>query len=139
MHNQHNYARFEGLRLIKSRNQRYSDFGLFDRPDKLTLHIVKLFDVGDELRIVPMFTKSVKGSSAKVLKLSLMALRPCYQFSTLVELYLEQLLVSSQLQLSYIWSSYQLVCQLVCQLVGLTLFPDNRSKDFLDIWHKDRP
>ena len=38
-----------------------------------------LFDVGDKLKIVPMLTKSVKGSSAKVLKLSLMALRPCYQ------------------------------------------------------------
>ena len=72
-----------------SRNQRYSDFGALDRPDKLILHIVILFDVGDKLKIVPMLTKSVEGSSAKVLKLSLMALRPCYQFSTLVELYLE--------------------------------------------------
>ena len=65
-----------------SRNQRYSDFGASDRPDKLILHIVILFDVGDKLKIVPM-TKSVKGSSAKVLKLSLMALRPCYQFISL--------------------------------------------------------
>ena len=38
-----------------------------------------LFDVGDELKIVSMLTKAVKGLSVKVLKLSLMALRPCYQ------------------------------------------------------------
>ena len=74
------------MRLIKSRNQRYSDFGALDRPDKLILDIVILFEVGDKLKIVPMLTKSVKGSSAKVLKLSLMALRPCYQFSPLGEL-----------------------------------------------------
>ena len=62
-----------------SRNQRYSVFGALDRPDKLILHVVILFEVGDKLKIVPMLTKSVEGSSAKVLKLSLMALRPCYQ------------------------------------------------------------
>ena len=53
-----------------------------------------LFDVGDELKIVSMLTKAVKGLSVKVLKLSLMALRPCYQFSTLVEL-ISELLVGS--------------------------------------------
>ena len=63
-----------------------------------------LFDVGDELKIVSMLTKAVKGLSVKVLKLSLMALRPCYQ------------LVSPQ-----------------------STFPVNRSKDFLDFWHKVRP
>ena len=67
-----------------SRNQRYSVFGEFHRPDKLILDIVILFEVGDKLKIVPIMTKSVKGSSAKVLKLSLMALRPCYQLVSLL-------------------------------------------------------
>ena len=50
----------------------------------LILHIVILFDVGDELKIVSMLTKAVKGLSVKVLKLSLMALRPCYQLVSLL-------------------------------------------------------
>ena len=64
-----------------SRNQRCSDFGTSDRLDKLILHVMILFDVSDKLKIVPMLTKSVKGSSVKVLKLSLMAPGPCYQLS----------------------------------------------------------
>ena len=75
-----------------------------------------LFDVGDKLKIVPMLSKSVKGSSAKVLKLSLMALRPCYQFSPLGELQPEKVVRVS--------------------VRPSTHFPDNRSKDFLDFWHK---
>ena len=57
----------------------------------------------------------MQGVRGKVLKVRPMAFRPCYQFSPLGE-YIPGVVIGL-----FIW---------------LSLFPDNRSKDFLDFWHE---